>query len=381
MEGDVLVRFRNVSKTYDGDALAVRNLDLDIRKGEFLTLLGPSGSGKTTTLMMLAGFESPSEGSIWLAGNRIDTLPPHRRGIGVVFQQYALFPHMTVAENIAYPLLCRKRPKHEIREKVRGALELVQLADFANRRPSQLSGGQQQRVALSRALVFEPSIVLMDEPLGALDRKLRETLQIEIRRIHRELKVTIVYVTHDQNEALTMSDRIAVYRNGEISQIGSPDEIYRNPRDSYVATFVGESNLLPGVVEDAGGGTVRVALDDGTRAEAVAPAGAALEKGLRIVASLRPENVKACVSPDELPAGHPAGLNRLEGTVADLMFLGEQYRMSVSLGDGRTFIVKSSIGAASRFAIGQSIVMYWDRADLKILEATPRGTDHEARSK
>ncbi|MER1966847.1 ABC transporter ATP-binding protein [Castellaniella sp. GW247-6E4] len=370
MEKDILVQFKNVSKTYDGDGLAVRNLDLDIRKGEFLTLLGPSGSGKTTTLMMLAGFETPSDGSIWLSGKRIDTLPPHRRGIGVVFQQYALFPHMTVAENIAYPLLCRKMPKHEIREKVRGALELVQLADFANRKPNQLSGGQQQRVALSRALVFEPSIVLMDEPLGALDRKLRETLQIEIRRIHRELKVTIVYVTHDQNEALTMSDRIAVYRNGEISQIDTPDAIYGNPRDAYVATFVGESNLLPGMIEGVGdGGALRVALDAGTGAEALAADGAALEKGMRIVASVRPENAKACASLDDLPSTHPIGFGCLEGVVADLMFLGEQYRMSVSLSNGQIFIVKLSIGESSRFVIGQSIVVYWDKTDLKVLEA------------
>ncbi|MGB6008557.1 ABC transporter ATP-binding protein [Castellaniella sp.] len=373
---DILVQFRNVSKTYDGNDLAVRNLDLDVRKGEFLTLLGPSGSGKTTTLMMLAGFESPSDGSIWLSGNRIDTLPPHRRGIGVVFQQYALFPHMTVAENVAYPLLCRKAPKHEIRDKVQNALELVQLADFAKRKPSQLSGGQQQRVALSRALVFEPSIVLMDEPLGALDRKLRETLQIEIRRIHQELKVTIVYVTHDQNEALTMSDRIAVYRNGEISQIDTPDEIYGNPRDSYVATFVGESNLLPGVVTDTGGDhTVQVALDAGAPAEAVASGGAALLAGQRIAASVRPENVRACASLDDLPDTCPAGLNRLEGTVADIMFLGEQYRLNVSLSDGQAFIVKLPISEASRFAVGHPIVVYWDRSDLRILEVVSAGGD------
>lgn len=369
IEKDILVQFKNVSKTYDGDELAVRNLDLDIRKGEFLTLLGPSGSGKTTTLMMLAGFESPSDGSIWLSGNRIDTLPPHRRGIGVVFQQYALFPHMTVAENVAYPLLCRKVPKNEIRERVQSALELVHLADFANRRPNQLSGGQQQRVALSRALVFEPSIVLMDEPLGALDRKLRETLQIEIRRIHKELNVTIVYVTHDQSEALTMSDRVAVYRNGGISQIDTPDEIYRNPRDTYVATFVGESNLLSGVVEEVGhNNAVRVALDIGALAEATATCGTTLKTGLRIAASVRPENVRACLSLEDLPDAHPAESNHLEGTVIDLMFLGEQYRLSVLLKNKQIFIAKLSINEASKFIVGQSIVMYWDKSNLKILE-------------
>ncbi|MGS1118081.1 ABC transporter ATP-binding protein [Castellaniella sp. UC4442_H9] len=366
---DIVVQFKNVSKTYDGEELAVRNLDLDIRKGEFLTLLGPSGSGKTTTLMMLAGFETPSDGSIWLLGNRIDTLPPHRRGIGVVFQQYALFPHMTVAENIAYPLLCRKVPKREMQEKVQAALELVQLSGFANRKPYQLSGGQQQRVALSRALVFEPSIVLMDEPLGALDRKLRETLQIEIRRIHQELKVTIVYVTHDQNEALTMSDRIAVYRNGEISQIDTPGEVYGNPGDSYVATFVGESNLLPGTVEEiTPGGHAVVALDVGIVAESAATNGDTSRKGLRVEASIRPENVKACRSLDQLPQTHPAGLNYLEGTISDIMFLGEQYRLSVALRNGQAFIAKLPISEGSGFIVGQSIVLYWDKSSLKILK-------------
>ncbi|MGN6307519.1 MAG: ABC transporter ATP-binding protein [Mesorhizobium sp.] len=372
MSRDILVQFKNVSKTYDGHELVVRNLDLDIRQGEFLTLLGPSGSGKTTTLMMLAGFETPNEGSIWLAGNRIDTLPSHRRGIGVVFQQYALFPHMTVAENIAYPLLCRKVPKPEIRERVKSALELVQLADFGGRKPNQLSGGQQQRVALSRALVFEPSIVLMDEPLGALDRKLRETLQTEIRRIHQELKVTIVYVTHDQNEALTMSDRIAVYRKGEIIQIDTPDEIYRNPRDSYVATFVGESNLLQGVVEEIGdANSVRIALDSGASVGATAADGSALAKGKRIIASVRPESVGACTSLDNLSEFHRSARSYLEGVVTDIVFLGEQYRLNVSLKNGQAFIVKSSLNEGSKFAIGQSVLVYWDNPELKILEAAP----------
>lgn len=370
LDGEILVQFKNVSKTYDGDELAVRNLDLDIRKGEFLTLLGPSGSGKTTTLMMLAGFEHPSAGSIWLGGQRIDTLPPHRRGIGVVFQQYALFPHMTVAENVGYPLVCRKVPKEEIRKRVQSALELVQLSEFAARKPAQLSGGQQQRVALSRALVFEPSIVLMDEPLGALDRKLRETLQIEIRRIHQELKVTIVYVTHDQNEALTMSDRIAVYRHGEIVQIDEPGEIYSNPRDPYVATFVGESNLFAGVIKERiDDRTARIVLDTGVQSEVLATVNTQLVQGARVCASLRPENVHACTSIEELPETHAQGANSLQGTITDIMFLGEQYRVSLNLDGGQAFIIKLPVAQASSLRFGQRIVIYWDQADLKILEA------------
>jgi len=368
---DSLVQFKNVSKTYDGQVLAVRDLDLNIRQGEFLTLLGPSGSGKTTTLMMLAGFESPSSGSIWLSGNRIDTLPPHRRGIGVVFQQYALFPHMTVAENVAYPLVCRKVSKAEIRSKVAQALELVELEEFGDRYPNQLSGGQQQRVALTRALVFEPSIVLMDEPLGALDRKLRETLQIEIRRIHKELNVTIVYVTHDQNEALTMSDRIAVYRDGEISQIGAPGDIYSNPQDTYVATFVGESNLMPGVVKQIDADNrLHATLESGDLVCSNATRQAGIAVGDRVSISIRPENIHASHTQEALPEEHAQGLNSLQATIDDIMFLGEQYRLSLTLTNGHPFIVKLPIRQGADLLVGQSIVLYWDQQDVNVLEAS-----------
>src|SRR5690606_37173364 len=223
-----LVRFKNVRKSYDGKNQVVRHLNLDIRQGEFLTLLGPSGSGKTTTLMMLAGFESPSSGTIELAGEQIDNLPPHKRNIGMVFQNYALFPHMTVAENVAFPLKVRKFDAGEQQQNDKTALAMVQLAGMEKRYPSQLSGGQQQRVALARALVFEPELVLMDEPLGALDKQLREHMQLEIKRLHAELGVTVVYVTHDQGEALTMSDRVAVFHDGMVQQIGSPQDIYES---------------------------------------------------------------------------------------------------------------------------------------------------------
>src|SRR5882757_4667170 len=239
-----LVRFRGVQKTYDGVHLVVRGLDLDIRRGEFLTLLGPSGSGKTTTLMMLAGFESPTAGDIVLNGKPITRTPPHKRDFGMVFQNYALFPHLTVGENVAYPLTVRKVDKAAQATRVAKALEMVQLRGMTERYPAQLSGGQQQRVALARALVFEPQLVLMDEPLGALDKQLREHMQIELKELHRQLGVTFVFVTHDQGEALTMSDRVAVFNNGVIQQIASADSMYETPTNRFVASFIGDSTML-----------------------------------------------------------------------------------------------------------------------------------------
>src|SRR4029077_19489348 len=228
---------------------AVRDLTLDVAQGEFLTLLGPSGSGKTTTLNMLAGFEPPTRGEIVLGGRPVDRLPPYERNIGMVFQNYALFPHMTVGENVAFPLSVRGMRRAEIAERVRRALEMVRLEAFAGRRPAQLSGGQQQRIALARALVFEPSLVLMDEPLGALDKKLREQMQIEIKLLHERFGLTVLYVTHDQSEALTMSDRIAVFHDGRVWQLGAPDLLYTSPSDAFVAGFIGENNLLAGTVD------------------------------------------------------------------------------------------------------------------------------------
>jgi ABC-type Fe3+/spermidine/putrescine transport system ATPase subunit len=242
------VRFAGVQKTYDGDTLVVRSLDLDIRRGEFLSLLGPSGSGKTTCLMMLAGFESPTAGEIMLNGQPITRTPPHKRDFGMVFQNYALFPHMTVAQNVAYPLVVRKVPRSEVAQRVTRALAMVQLTGKDERHPAQLSGGQQQRVALARALVFEPQLVLMDEPLGALDKQLREHMQLELKALHRQLGVTFVYVTHDQGEALTMSDRVAVFNEGAIQQIDSVERLYETPANRFVAGFVGDSTELHGTV-------------------------------------------------------------------------------------------------------------------------------------
>jgi len=252
-ETDSFVKFEKVDKSYDGEVLVVKDLNLDIPKGEFLTMLGPSGSGKTTTLMMLAGFETPTSGEIYLDGEAISSIPPYKRGIGMVFQNYALFPHMTVNENLSFPLEVRKLNKSDIKEKVEKALTMVELGDFGNRMPLQLSGGQQQRVALARALVFEPRLVLMDEPLGALDKKLREQMQYEIKHIHEQIGITVVYVTHDQNEALTMSNRIAVFNDGKIQQISSPNILYEKPENAFVAQFIGENNQIKGKVKSING--------------------------------------------------------------------------------------------------------------------------------
>src|SRR5215467_6167348 len=244
-----------LAKRYPGTT-AVDAIDLDVGSGEFVTLLGPSGSGKTTTLMMVAGFTTPSEGEIAIDGRPITGMAPEHRNIGVVFQNYALFPHMTVSDNVAFPLKMRRQPSAEIRGRVGRALDLVHLAGLGERLPRQLSGGQQQRVALARALVFDPGLLLMDEPLGALDRNLREQMKIEIKRIHRDVGVTVLYVTHDQEEALTMSDRVALMNRGRIAQLGSAEDLYERPANRFVARFIGESNLLDGRVEVADGGLV-----------------------------------------------------------------------------------------------------------------------------
>src|SRR4029450_13216512 len=255
--GSAFVNFIDVQKSYDGETLVVKDLNLAIRRGELLTLLAPSGPGKTTPLMMLAGFEVPTHGRIELDGQAINDLAPHKRNIGMVFQNYALFPHMTVEENLAFPLAVRRLPKADIDKKIERALSMVQLTQMRKRRPAQLSGGQQQRVALARALVFDPQLVLMDEPLGALDKQLREHMQLEIKHIHESLGVTVVYVTHDQTEALTMSDRIAVFNQGIIQQIDLPDRLSQQPCNSFVSNFIGENNRLNGIVREVSGGICR----------------------------------------------------------------------------------------------------------------------------
>ena len=331
--GDAIVRFVNVQKTYDAERLIVRDLNLDIARGEFLTLLGPSGSGKTTTLMMLAGFEPATHGEIMLNGKSINRVPPDKRGIGMVFQNYALFPHMSVAENLAFPLQVRSISKAEIEDRVARALDMVELAGFGSRRPAQLSGGQQQRVAVARALIFEPELVLMDEPLGALDKRLREQMQYEIKSLHDRLGVTVVYVTHDQGEALTMSDRVAVFNDGEIQQLSTPSELYEKPGTAFVADFIGENNSLTGVVDHRDeNGTCTIRLPNGQRVKGVAIG--ALRPGDAATLSIRPERVLL----DPAPAGN--GMSMLEATVEDLIYHGDHVRLRLAVTGQSPLVVK-----------------------------------------
>ena len=325
------VRFRNVQKSYDGETLVVKNLNLDIEAGEFVTMLGPSGSGKTTCLMMLAGFETATHGEIELGGRPINNIPPHKRGIGMVFQNYALFPHMTVAENLTFPLKVRKMSQGEVDEKVRRALDMVQMSAFADRKPAQLSGGQQQRIALARALVFEPELVLMDEPLGALDKQLREHMQYEIKHIHENLGVTVVYVTHDQSEALTMSNRIAVFDDGVIQQLDDPVTLYEKPENSFVAQFIGENNTLAGSVESLSKDVASVTLDSGDKVKALAVN--VNGKSSRTSLSIRPE--RCVVSPKKV-----AGLSMLKGRIQELIYLGDHIRCRMTVAGNDDFIVK-----------------------------------------
>ena len=330
------VEFDRVQKSYDGETLVVKDLNLSLAKGEFLTMLGPSGSGKTTCLMMLAGFETATHGDIRLGGVSINNIPPHKRGIGMVFQNYALFPHMTVAENLSFPLEVRRIAKAEREEKVKRALDMVQMGDFGGRRPAQLSGGQQQRIALARALVFEAELVLMDEPLGALDKQLREHMQFEIKHIVDGLGITVVYVTHDQTEALTMSDRVAVFNDGVIQQIAAPDELYESPQNSFVAQFIGENNTLMGTVTKMEGETAEVTLDDGEVIDTV-PVNVSKAVRERTQVSIRPERVEC--NKDRLP-----GPERTRCMAEVLEFT---YTWEIPTGHGsrwlatRSFIVKT----------------------------------------
>jgi len=322
-----LVRFSGIQKTYDGSTLVVRDLNLDIQSGEFLSLLGPSGSGKTTTLMMLAGFESPTAGDILLNGRQITGTPPHKRNFGMVFQNYALFPHMTVAQNVAYPLTVRNVPKAEQEQRVKKALDMVRLAGMGERMPTRLSGGQQQRVALARALVFEPQLVLMDEPLGALDKQLREHMQLELKELHRQLGVTFVYVTHDQGEALTMSDRVAVFNEGVIQQLADAKSLYELPSNRFVAGFVGDSTILRGTL----GGT--------TDAPFLELAGTQQRlHGVNVNQCAPGASVEACVRPERITLHLQAVAhgNTLAAQITGIVYYGDHVRMQCGLGDGQT---------------------------------------------
>lgn len=352
------VEFDRVQKSYDGENLVVKDLNLSIGKGEFLTMLGPSGSGKTTCLMMLAGFETATSGDIRLDGSPINNIPPHKRGIGMVFQNYALFPHMTVGENLSFPLEVRNMDKSTREEKVKTALDMVQMGDFAGRRPAQLSGGQQQRIALARALVFEPQLVLMDEPLGALDKQLREHMQYEIKHLHERLGVTVVYVTHDQSEALTMSDRVAVFEDGRIQQLSSPEDLYERPENSFVAQFIGENNTLMGTVEAIKGKTATVKLDNGVITEALAVSSGAV--GSRTTLSIRPERVKL---------GGAKSSTTAEANVKELIYLGDHIRCRMEVHGNEDFIVKVPNSAGHKHLVeGEKATVSWIKEDCRALD-------------
>ena len=353
------VKFEQVDKSYDGKVLVVKDLNLDIAEGEFLTLLGPSGSGKTTTLMMLAGFETPTNGEIYLDGSPISSKPPYKRGIGMVFQNYALFPHLSVYENLAFPLKVRKMNNSEIDERIKKTLAMVSLSEFGNRMPAQLSGGQQQRVAVARALVFDPAVVLMDEPLGALDKNLRESMQYELKSIHEKLGVTVVYVTHDQGEALTMSNRIAVFNDGNVQQLSSPSELYESPVNSFVAQFIGENNTFSGTVKEINGNKVAVQTDSGEviHANPIAVSNV----GEKTTVSLRPERV--IINPDDNVE------NQFDCNVQEIIYHGDHTRLRVSLLKNNDFILKiPNSEKKSEISTGKSIKLGWSSSDCRALD-------------
>jgi putative spermidine/putrescine transport system ATP-binding protein len=342
-----VLELAGVRKRYDS-LVAVDDLDLTLDTGEFLTLLGPSGSGKTTTLMMVAGLQQPDAGSIRLNGVSVANLPPYRRDVGMVFQNYALFPHMTVRRNVAFPLEMRGTPTAEIARLVDEALALVRLPDHGERLPKQLSGGQQQRVALARAMVYRPALLLMDEPLGALDRKLREQLQLEIKRVHRERSISVLYVTHDQEEALTMSDRIAVFNKGRIEQIGTPEELYDRPATRFVASFIGDTNLLAGRVLGVADGICEVETAAGRIAASVRTP---IEAGAAGFVAVRPERV--VLAPVQTSG---AGL---EGIIVEQVFLGTSRKYVVRLSDGTEIVVLRPISDPPFAQAASTVRLSW----------------------
>jgi spermidine/putrescine transport system ATP-binding protein len=331
-EQDVDVRLARVTKAF-GDTVAVDDLSLEIQRGEFFSLLGPSGCGKTTTLRMIGGFEEPSSGTIELGGADVTDLPPYRRQVNTVFQSYALFPHLDVYENVAFGLRRRSVPKGEIETQVREVLRLVDLPGFERRRSSQLSGGQQQRVALARALVNQPRVLLLDEPLGALDLKLRKQMQLELKRIQREVQLTFLYVTHDQEEAMTMSDRLAVMRQGKVEQIGPPEEVYDRPATEFVAGFLGASNLLAGEVKERRGGEAVVLLAEGATVTVPESLVDGLPGDIRV--GVRPEKLVLEADDDDMRGGW----NHLEGTVRDVTYVGVSHQFTIETATGAVLTV------------------------------------------
>jgi spermidine/putrescine transport system ATP-binding protein len=360
------VDLRSVTKRFDG-FVAVDDLSLELGRGEFFTLLGPSGCGKTTTLRMIAGFERPTSGEIQIEGEDVAHLPPHKRPTNTVFQSYALFPHLSVEANVAFGLKRKRIAKDEIAERVKAELQRVGLASEANRRPSQLSGGMQQRVALARALVNLPKVLLLDEPLGALDLKLRKELQVELKRIQRDVGITFVYVTHDQEEALTMSDRIAVMNRGRVEQVAAPEEVYDRPATTFVAGFIGVSNLMPGTVT----GSQEVRLDEGTT---IAAATDGFSPGDRCHAVVRPEKLRVELGED---GGGQADHPRVEGVVASSLYLGTATQIAVDLGEGvRMTVLVPNADESERQRLpggGARVALSWEPEHMHLVRESPNG--------
>ena len=350
------ISIKNVTKKYD-EFYALKDISLDITSGEFMTLLGPSGSGKTTLLMVLAGFTNPDYGSVKFGEEEVILKPPHLRGIGMVFQNYALFPHMTVYENLSFPLEVRKLNKTVREEKIKRALDMVQMREFGNRRPAQLSGGQQQRIALARSLVFEPDLVLMDEPLGALDKQLREHMQYEIKHLHERLGVTVVYVTHDQSEALTMSDRVAVFNDGVIQQLASPPDLYEQPENAFVAQFIGENNKIMAEVVDVKGSVVTAKTSKGNLLKSKKVN--CDEVGSKTTLSIRPERIKV----------GSKGENTSEAKVLELIYIGDHIRCRMLVEGDENFIVKiPNAKKISDLKIGLKTQVSWSTSDCRALD-------------
>jgi len=366
------VRLDRVTKRF-GDVTAVDDLSLEVREGDFFALLGPSGCGKTTTLRMIGGFEEVTAGTVYLGGEDVTDLPPFKRKANTVFQNYALFPHLSVFENIAFGLRRRKTPTAEIRHQVAFMLKLVELPGYEERRPNQLSGGQQQRVALARALVNNPQVLLLDEPLGALDLKLRKQMQVELKRIQSEIGITFIFVTHDQDEAMTMSDRIAVMRHGRIEQLGSPEELYERPRTEFVAGFLGVSNLLDGEVTGRDGDLVEIRLADGTILRAP---GESTNGATSVQVGVRPEKLRVLARG---AAGPDQGTNSLEGTVLDASYIGVSTQYLVQTTDGHRLTVYAqnleTSGAIGTLANGEAVRLTWNPQHTFVIDRTDASSD------
>jgi putative spermidine/putrescine transport system ATP-binding protein len=352
-----------VSKAF-GDAVALAEIDLGMAAGEFLTILGPSGSGKTTLLKVIAGFEMPDSGRVRVDGSDVTELDPALRNIGMVFQNYALFPHMSVARNVGYPLAMRGVAKGAMARRVAEALDMVELRDLAERLPRQLSGGQQQRVALARATVFQPRLLLLDEPFGALDRKLREQMQLEVRRLQRRLGLTTLFITHDQEEALIMSDRVAVLNKGRLQQVGPPHEIYEAPINPFVADFIGESNILTGIIDAESGGVLRVRLERGPTVQVAGRADFPTRVGQRVRIMVRPERFF------DLGAGEtPPLVNRIQGLVAECAYIGVSDKYRVATPEGLNILVRLPSGPRGRrYLPGEPIEAGFRVADARLIE-------------